>query len=406
LTDIVAALNARHGPGFTVLPPIIASQPERPVGVAGFRIPWLTALFLLALMAVFTLELVFSVRPGTSAGTPSVATLLALGGLSRVAIFSGEWYRLLTAPLLHAGIPHLLGNGVVFALGGFFLERLVGRRWMAAIFTGGALAGSLMSLAVLGPSTVSVGASGAIMAMLAALCVIGYRLPDIAAKTRIWTLAARFTIPALLPLSRSGGGISVDYGAHFGGVLFGLAIGLRLLRTWRDDDPLPRFRGFALSLAIVAVLVAAFGAASLAARHGTYAEAARLIPWSEIPESEPAPLMKADTLIATYPRDPRGYMFQAMARLKTDDFAGAERAMRTALTLAEADEALLGRSLVNTIRGGLALALSAQDLEQEARSTAKLVCEAPAGQQAAAPIRTTLASQGLCGPPRSTPGVH
>jgi rhomboid protease GluP len=405
LADIVADLNMRRRlSGYTGHRSYQTF--EHAIGVDGFRVPWLTGLFLIGFMAVFTLELVCGVRPGTSAGTPSVATLLALGGISRPAVVSGEWYRLLTAPFLHAGIPHLLGNCVVFALGGFFLERLVGRRWMAAIFTGGALAGSLTSLALLGPSTVSVGASGAIMAMLAALFVVGFRLPPTGTRVRIWTLAARFAIPALLPLSRSGGGIAVDYGAHFGGVLFGLAIGSLLIRTWKDDDALPRFRGLALGLAAAGGLVVAFGATSLAARHATYILAASLIPRQELPVGEADQIARADALIAAYPRDPRGYMFQAIARATREDFAGAEQAMRAALPLAEADEALLGRPLTNTIRGGLALAILGQGLERDARLVARPVCEAPAAQQAASSIQKTLTEQGLCGAPGTAPAMH
>jgi membrane associated rhomboid family serine protease len=312
LTTIVADLMAMHGrasdPAASFLRATVA--PERPIGVAGFRWPWLTAALFATFVLVFALEQRLAVTPGTASLTPSIATLLALGALSRPLVLSGEWYRLLTAPFLHGGLVHLVGNGIAFVLAGYALERLVGRAWMFCVFAGGALAGSLMSLALMGPHAASVGASGAIMAMLVALFMISFRLPSGTVKMQIQMQAARVVIPAVIPMLNAGAAIHIDYGAHFGGVLFGAALGWILLRTWRDDSSLPRFRSVAVRATVLAALACAGAAGAVAWRYPLYAVAARLIPRAMLPRDQNE--MIAVAALAPSPT-PRGRADQAAA---------------------------------------------------------------------------------------------
>ena len=60
-------------------------------------------------------------------------------------------------------------------LAGSLLERAVGKLWFAAFFVVGALGGAAGSLLVNPHSLVSVGASGAIMGLFAAMFVISFR---------------------------------------------------------------------------------------------------------------------------------------------------------------------------------------------------------------------------------------
>ena len=81
----------------------------------------------------------------------------------------GQWFRIVTAIFLHQDIVHLTLNGVVMFFAGLYLEKRIGHLWLLALFLAGGIAGAFMSL-VLNPSnTSSVGASGAIMGMLAAI---------------------------------------------------------------------------------------------------------------------------------------------------------------------------------------------------------------------------------------------
>ncbi len=142
---LAAELNTARAQALAAheLPPASANAPhEAIIGLADFRLPWVTFTLLAVLIGVFAIENIFAVTPGRGLD-PSLATLFALGGLSRPAVLSGEWYRLFTAPLLHGGVAHIVGNSIALVLGGWLLERLVGRLWFFAFFVIGALGGSL-----------------------------------------------------------------------------------------------------------------------------------------------------------------------------------------------------------------------------------------------------------------------
>src|SRR4029077_10741737 len=136
------------------------------------------------LAAIFAAEIMFGVGDTDWLKQPTLATLLAFGGLmGEVVIESGEWYRLLTAPLLHGGIEHILLNGVALGLAGYVLEPLIGRAWFAAVFVVGALCGALFSLLLNSDVIISVGASGAVMALFACMLVLSGHFPKGATRT-------------------------------------------------------------------------------------------------------------------------------------------------------------------------------------------------------------------------------
>src|SRR6188768_1661828 len=98
-----------------------------------------------------------------------VSSLQALGGVSGPAVLQdGQVYRLLSATLLHGGIVHLFFNGVALLLGGALLEASAGAGWMLLVYVLSGVCGSLLGIYANPPNVVSVGASGAIMGLLAA----------------------------------------------------------------------------------------------------------------------------------------------------------------------------------------------------------------------------------------------
>jgi hypothetical protein len=120
-----AGVSQAHYPDAAVA---MAAREAR-FGVAGFKLPWLTFAIFAVLVAVFACEQIFAVAPAVGVFSPSVATLEALGGLDKTGVLAtGEWYRLFTAPLLHAGILHLVNNDVALLLVGFVLEK----SWLGA----------------------------------------------------------------------------------------------------------------------------------------------------------------------------------------------------------------------------------------------------------------------------------
>jgi membrane associated rhomboid family serine protease len=279
--------------GVIEVPAIEPSAP--PVGLADFKLPWLTFALLAVLIGVYVAENVFAITPRIKTD-PSIATLFALGALNSKAVLSGgQWYRLFTAPLLHASLAHIAGNGVALLMGGWLLERFVGRLWFFVLFVVGAVGGSLMSLAVVPANLVSVGASGAIMGLFAALCVGSFHLPSgTAARSRMQINSARVLVPSLLPLF-STSSVHIDYGAHFGGAIGGAVITAFLLKFWPKTERIPQLRKVAATASIVGAILFVASACIVVANYPTYrAAAARPLPaiiprQHSLPSTNPRP---------------------------------------------------------------------------------------------------------------------
>ena len=259
IEEIAPELNAARaratGDTASALPGITPA--EASIGLAQFKLPWLTFAILGVLIVVFALENIFPVTPGGKGLTPSVPTLVAFGALShRLMLSSGEWYRLFTAPLLHANLAHIVGNGVALVWGGWLLERLVGRLWFFAFFAIGALGGSLFSLAINPVNLVSVGASGALMGLFAALFVGSFRhASGTAPRARLQVSSVRILIPSLLPIASTSAVARIDYGAHIGGALSGCALAIVLLKYWPENARIPQLRKAATAISAIGALL-------------------------------------------------------------------------------------------------------------------------------------------------------
>jgi len=113
-----------------------------------------TLSLLLLIALVFLLELVVSIatyRPSLGL-RPSpwefqVDLLVRLGANSWQLVFGdGEWWRMLTAPVLHTGPVHVLLNGLALWIVGPRLERVVGPAWLLAVFVASCIFGDLVSM--------------------------------------------------------------------------------------------------------------------------------------------------------------------------------------------------------------------------------------------------------------------
>ena len=222
------------------------------------RYPVFTFALLAVLVAVYAGELAFGVE-ASRAGSPSIRTLLMLGGTFRPSIVEGaEWWRLFTAPFMHGGIIHLVSNCLCLWIAGMLFERLIGWRWFAAIFFASALGGSLASVWINDVHTVGVGASGGIVGLFAALIAGSIRFRSTPVASSLQVGAIQILVPSLLPfLSAAKDGQTIDYAGHFGGAVTGAALSLLLLTLWPRERPTPRFGAAAIAFSAVFVLIAA-----------------------------------------------------------------------------------------------------------------------------------------------------
>jgi rhomboid protease GluP len=196
-----------------------------------------TLSLLLLIALVFLLELMVSIaayRPSLGRRPPpwelQVDLLVTLGANSwRLVFGDGEWWRMLTAPILHAGPVHVLLNGLALWIVGPRLERLVGAAWLLAVFVASCIFGDLVSMLFNSPEMAGVGASGGLMGLAAAALVVSVRVSS--GSSRRAALIGSGLMAGLIPtmIFPMASGATVDHSAHLGGALCGLALGLFLL---------------------------------------------------------------------------------------------------------------------------------------------------------------------------------
>jgi rhomboid protease GluP len=362
------------------------------VAPVGLSFPVLTLAILAVLSAVFAAEIVYGIGPWSKTFQPSIATLVAFGGLTHnLVLQSGEWYRLLSAPFLHVDAGHLAMNGVALFVAGRTLEGLIGRAWFGAVYVVGALTGSLLSLVLNPVSIVAVGASGAIMGLFAAMLVVSLHFPPGAIRTGLIMNAMYVLVPSLLPLANALQGQKVDYAAHFGGAIGGGLVGLVMLAVWSRTEAWPGFRQAAAAVAIAGVIALAYPAVSIAQNYQAMTFTTQLIPSDKLPRTGVDMRAHATELLAQHPHDPRPHFIRAADLLDANDPVGAEREARTGLAEEDIWRTLLSPQLANSLRVVLAIAID-RDRHDEALQTARPACAALKD----GPMRKLLDDRKLC----------
>lgn len=182
------------------------------------RFPPVTVAIIGVLAVVFVLE------AGLGA-LESRAAIVAMGALVREGVAAGQYWRMLSAPLLHGGVEHLFGNAVALFILGMICEHAFGRGQFVVLYTLAGLAGSLVSLLTSpGPS---VGASGAIFGLQGAAIVLFRTHRD---RLQIRDRRIGFVLLVWALFTVVGGLMDpyIDNGAHIGGALGGALIARRL----------------------------------------------------------------------------------------------------------------------------------------------------------------------------------
>src|SRR5204862_4637739 len=109
-------------------------------------------------------------------GASDIGRFSARLAMAPVLVADGEYYRLLTAAFLHAGLLHIAFNMGALYLFGPALERALGRGRFLALYLAAALGGSVASYLFSSRAALSVGASGAIFGVYGATFFVGRRL--------------------------------------------------------------------------------------------------------------------------------------------------------------------------------------------------------------------------------------
>lgn len=184
-------------------------------------------------------------RFGQIAGVPGV-----------FGVADGEYFRLLTAAFLHAGVFHILLNMFALAQLGPVLEAALGRLRFTALYLLSALGGSVLSYLLSDPLSLGVGASGAIFGLFGAYYVVVRRLGG-ETRSIVMLLAVNLVITFALPI--------IDWRAHLGGLVTGAVVAAALSYAPRGPR---RGQVQALACAAVAVVLVAAVVARTAALGG------------------------------------------------------------------------------------------------------------------------------------------
>ena len=337
--------------------------------------PYATIGLLVLLILVFMGQEHFTLGSGLSYAF-SERSMLALGGSGRAWVDAGDWWRVFTAPMLHANLGHLIGNGVALVLAGLLLERLIGWAWFLATYVAGGLGGELMSLQLQDPHAVGMGASGAIMGLLAATLVCSLHAGAKGRRGRMRLLALRVMIPALLPLAGDSAshGLQISYSAHFGGALAGAAMGVLINTVWLNDDEKPILRPVAAAMGLAGLLAATASFGVVATHYPAYqAVNATLAPDGLLPTDDEPGAQAVAGLAARFPNDPRVHLMQALAEERDGRYGAADDELRTALT-ERSQLALLGPELEPIIRLVLVGTLLSERRLDDAKSEAAPIC--------------------------------
>jgi hypothetical protein len=251
------------------------------------------------------------------------------------------------------------------------LERLIGHARFAAIFAFSALSGSVLGLLVNPPNVVGIGASGGIVGLLAAVFVVSFRVATESARKKIKWRAFCTLVFVFLPAS-SASGIRIDYAAHLGGLIGGVAITSMMLRSWPQDRTNRRTAYPMAALAAAFFAIAAFSVIPIFQQH-------RFFPlYQELTPDWPSDFIEAKrrslAAIAEHPRDPRPHFAHAAVLAEAKDLDGAEREMR--VILADQDMLALPRFQVldRNVRYLLSRLLLDTHRHDEAREIASPLC--------------------------------
>ncbi|MFS0853433.1 rhomboid family intramembrane serine protease [Microbacterium sp. 179-I 3D4 NHS] len=158
-----------------------------------------------------------------------------------------EPWRLLTAVFAHGGFIHLALNMLALWMLGQSLEPMLGRVRFLALYLVSGLGGSVM-VALLDPTQATVGASGAIFGLMAALLIIGRHI-----GANVTGILVILGINFAYGFFVSG----IAWQAHLGGAIVGALVALVLVKTKRREQRTWQIAAL-IGLTVVLLLLVAF----------------------------------------------------------------------------------------------------------------------------------------------------
>lgn len=194
--------------------------------------------------------LVFIVEMSQGIGVRGIggSSIIQNGAVAGPPVADGEWWRLLTAGFIHAGIGHIAFNMLALWWLGGALESYIGTGRMLGIYFSAVLWGSAGAI-ILSPNSLTVGASGGVFGLMAAMLIIERQrgvalLGSSIGAVLVLNLAITFFLP----------GISI--GGHLGGLVGGAAAAFAFSGFGKGHVAYGKLKGPAI-MGVAGVMVAA-----------------------------------------------------------------------------------------------------------------------------------------------------
>jgi rhomboid protease GluP len=178
-----------------------------------------TMVILLVNFGMFAATLLLTMKNSEGAGflmQVDGRILRLFGAKDAFFIAHGEWWRLITAGFLHAGVFHILMNSWVLLDLGRHSEEVFGTSRFLVIYFVSNILGFIASL-FWSPHAISVGASAAVCGLIGAMIAHGYRTGS-SYRSFYMRWAAIIILIGLMP------GFHIDNAAHLGGMAAGFVI--------------------------------------------------------------------------------------------------------------------------------------------------------------------------------------
>ena len=209
--------------------------------------PRILAFVTRALVALNVIVYLITVAQGGGINAPG-GSLFDKWLLFGPAVADGDWWRLLTACFLHAGVWHIAVNMYALWWLGSAVEGAIGPLRFSLLYLGSGLAGSAGAL-LWKPLAPTVGASGAIFGMLGAGLLLEWRATG--------RLVGGFAVMILINLAFTFGFSSfISVGGHVGGLVGGLAgTAIIIARRGRPSTDAVTILGL-VAVGVVSVIVA------------------------------------------------------------------------------------------------------------------------------------------------------
>jgi rhomboid protease GluP len=345
------------------------------------RVPVMTVILVVILAAIFGLELIYAVEP-TVHYFPTRPTLVALGAFDHgMIVGQREWWRLISAGLVHTGAVQLVLVCAALVFAGMTLDRLVGPGWVWFIYLLCAAGGSAVSLWLGRPDAVVAGGGPAVFGMLTTCFACHFHVPEgrmrIQAQEGMLRALLLLLISAVIDIVGFTPAMGdFDPFAYIGAAVAGGLAGLLILALWPEAELVPNLDELAKVFSGVALCVFALAAYGTVRHYQMHSAFVTIIPPDVLPRTQDEAKAQALSLVQRYPRDPRSHLFYAVTLLDQGDLKGAEAELRSGLDLQDVLHSRFQPDMERQLRSRLAVVLSREGRFDEAKAEAQQVCAA------------------------------